>query len=514
MNMTQLMQYIPCELIRKASHPQDLDYFDIRLLCGQETEFIDNCIYLGSLADVPVSMYRDKSVGVITMDDTDGIDYGIDCIRLSEGTNMLALFEKLKELWYNSNIGSLVSTLGSIFSSTNLNHIVTQTSRIMNNPVVLFDYNSQLLAACCEQPINDPDIVQLLESGHLPPQYVKDMRKIDSAKQLLRSSTPVLFPADGINTTHNRLLGMVRLNQRTQATISVLEYNRKLTITDSNILGNICGILSQAVESRSKGTHHATLMGLQYENRLNALLKGETYDLAWIPGWLNYIRWDKYQHFHVVSIHAEDDLRNTAQRYELIERLRLHFPHRSIFLDKAGLIILINPKDSVVLRQFIEALENVLPEYQVTGGISKQFSDIQELAEHYRQAEAAIRIHALLGRTSSVCLFADLLSYELLLTAHGNHALKRYDDDRLQLLRKYDRQYGTEYYKTLHTYLQCACNRSKTAQELFISRNTMDYRINKIRELLMLKDNDGEECMQLLLAFKARELKDHLSPIE
>ena len=27
----------------------------------------------------------------------------------------------------------------------------------------------------------------------------------------------------------------------------------------------------------------------------------------------------------------------------------------------------------------------------------------------------------------------------------------------------------------------------------------------------MLKDNDGEECMQLLLAFKARELKDHLS---
>lgn len=124
-----------------------------------------------------------------------------------------------------------MSTLGSIFASTNLDHIVTQTSRIMNNPVVLFDYNSRLLAACCQQPIDDPDTVQLLESGCLPPQYVKDMRKLDSAKELLRSSTPVLFTADGVNTTHNRLMGMVRLNRRTLATISVLEYNPSPTAT-------------------------------------------------------------------------------------------------------------------------------------------------------------------------------------------------------------------------------------------------------------------------------------------
>ena len=57
------------------------------------------------------------------------------------------------------------------------------------------------------------------------------MRKLDSAKELLRSSTPVLFTADGVNTTHNRLMGMVRLNRRTLATISVLEYNPSPTAT-------------------------------------------------------------------------------------------------------------------------------------------------------------------------------------------------------------------------------------------------------------------------------------------
>lgn len=511
MNMMQLTQYISPELICETAFPQNLDYFDIRLLCGAETEFINNCIYLGSLIDVPSELYWDSSIGLITTDSVDIVSSRLDCIRLSGEVNMLVLFEKLKELWYNSNIGHLMNMLGSIFSSNNLKHMVTQASHIMNNPVVLFDYNSRLLAACCEQPIDDPDIAFLLEHGHLPPQYVKDMRKIDGAKQLLRGNTPVLFPADGINTTHNRLLGMVRLNQRTQATLSVLEYNRKLTIADSNILGNICGILTQAVESRNKGTHHATLMSLQYENRLQSLLNGEDYDLSWVPGWLAYIRWEAYQHFRVVSIYAPDGLHNTAQRYELIEKLRLQFPHRAVFLDENGLLILINPEDPAVFRQFVDVLETVLPDYHMIGGISKQFSDIQELAEHYAQAEDAIRIHALLGRTEAVCQFTDLLPYDLLLAASGKHALRRYNDERLHMLREYDQHYGTDYYLTLSVYLKCACNRTKAAQQLFISRNTMDYRINKIRELLLLNDNDGEECLRLQLAFKSCELEEYLS---
>lgn len=69
-----------------------------------------------------------------------------------------------------------------------------------------------------------------------------------------------------------------------------------------------CVRLSQAVESRSKGSHHATLMSLQYENRLQALLEEESYDLSWVSGWLNHIRRESYQHFRVISVHAPDEL--------------------------------------------------------------------------------------------------------------------------------------------------------------------------------------------------------------
>lgn len=41
------------------------------------------------------------------------------------------------------------------------------------------------------------------------------------------------------------------------------------------------------MESRSKGSHHATLMSLQYENRLQALLEEESYDLSWVSARLH-----------------------------------------------------------------------------------------------------------------------------------------------------------------------------------------------------------------------------------
>lgn len=59
MNITQLMQYISPELICQVVYPQNIDYLDIRLLCGAETEFINNCIYLGSLANISASLYQD-----------------------------------------------------------------------------------------------------------------------------------------------------------------------------------------------------------------------------------------------------------------------------------------------------------------------------------------------------------------------------------------------------------------------------------------------------------------------
>lgn len=510
MNLIQLKEYIAPEFISNVVTPKKLDYSDIRLVCGTQTTFMDNCIYMGSLSDVPVEAYKGKLIGLITKDDADHADMEFDRIILSENTNLLALYEELKSLWNSNSIGQIVDILSMIFTSKNLNHIINQTSRIMGNPVFLIDYNSRLLAYCCDQPIDDPDIRYMLSYGHMAPQYVKETRGTDISKMLFNSMAPIMVEADGIHSSHKRLMGMIWANQRSQAMITVLEYNRRLTIADSNILGNICGMLSQLIERRSRHDRQANIISMMYETRLLALIKQEDYDLSWVSGWLSYMRWDTYQNFHTIVIQNDDDRCNSAQIMEITDKLRQRIMNRYMILHKNGIVILINARDRESFMQFIEALEDILPEYGFKAGVSKRFTQIREISEHCRQAEDAVKINQLLDQKRAVSIFDKCIPYELLIKAGGGNSgdsLRRYDDYRLQLLNEYDRRCGTDYYLTLYTYLQSACSRTQAARRLYINRNTMDYRMNKIREMLKLNDYDGEECFKLYLAFKAREME-------
>lgn len=508
MNMLQLKKHIAPTCISKVVTPKNLDYSGIRLICGPETMFIDYCIYVGSLTGIPYEAYQNKLIGLLTTEDLQAMRVQIDCIQLTDSTNMLALYEELRDLWNNSSIGKIVSILGTIFKSTNLDHIINQTSWIMDNPVFLVDYNSKLLAYCAEQPIDDPDMRYLIEHGHMSAQYVKETRNKDIYNRLLKSPTPIMLEADGVELTHRRINSIIWVNQKSQAMISVLEYNRKLTLADSNILGNICGILSQRIESRSYHDRQTNIISIMYESRLNALISEDSYDLSWVPGWLTYMRWEKYQVFHAAVVHTDDKLRNSAQVLEIKSKLQKSIPGRHVFLHENGIVIILNVKDATSFREMVEALKEVLASYGLSAGISKRFTHIRELAEHCRQAEDAIRIAKLLGQPCVISSFDMQMPYALLLSAQTQSALSRYDDYRLHVLRDYDKRFGADYYLTLYTYLQCACNRTQAAQRLHINRNTMDYRMNKIREILELGESDGDECTNLYLSFKAHELRE------
>lgn len=53
----------------------------------------------------------------------------------------------------------------------------------------------------------------------------------------------------------------------------------------------------------------------------------------------------------------------------------------------------------------------------------------------------------------------------------------------LSLLRKYDKQSGSQLYETLETYTACGFNNAQTAAELFLHRNTLSYRLQKISNM-------------------------------
>ena len=77
--------------------------------------------------------------------------------------------------------------------------------------------------------------------------------------------------------------------------------------------------------------------------------------------------------------------------------------------------------------------------------------------------------------------------------------------EKLLLLKQMDEQNGTEYMKTLKTYLDLHQNAVQSAKELYIHRSTFLYRLEKIKSILESDLDDTEELLYLELSFRLLE---------
>lgn len=66
-------------------------------------------------------------------------------------------------------------------------------------------------------------------------------------------------------------------------------------------------------------------------------------------------------------------------------------------------------------------------------------------------------------------------------------------------------QMQEELRKTLQTYLACGSSITKTAESLFLHRNTIKYRIKKCEEILGIELSNVSDCFQIQLALVLTE---------
>ena len=94
----------------------------------------------------------------------------------------------------------------------------------------------------------------------------------------------------------------------------------------------------------------------------------------------------------------------------------------------------------------------------------------------------------------------DLIFPYLLYQLRGlNHDLG-FTHPAIEKLKNYDQEKGSELCKTLITYLENERNLTETARLLFIHRNTLSNRIEKIQEIADINLDDPTERLYILLS--------------
>lgn len=173
-----------------------------------------------------------------------------------------------------------------------------------------------------------------------------------------------------------------------------------------------------------------------------------------------------------------------------------------------------SPSEIVVLKSMIHPegdigsmiakMEKILQNgVKGKAGIGPDCLNIQEIKQSYKMAKRAIAVGKKMNPERHVFHYKEV-EFEILLSEAGRlplvkRALEFYD-------RLLEQDETGELQETLHIYIQEKGELNKTAQKLFIHRNTLRYRLEKIQKLTGKDPHNIKDLLQLYTALMVHRL--------
>ena len=178
-----------------------------------------------------------------------------------------------------------------------------------------------------------------------------------------------------------------------------------------------------------------------------------------------------------------------------------------LVLPQAGSILVLIPvtqlEDGQIRDILVRIVERVKKEQgaQLCVGIGNSAAYLDEVKRSRNEASAALRAASATNMQERVFFYKDQGIYTLISHVDDTRILDEYVEAQLGRLLRYDEVNTGSLSETLENYLAHNCNAKKTAEDMFIHRNTLNYRMKKISELLNCGFEDMDKCLELKLAF-------------
>lgn len=132
-------------------------------------------------------------------------------------------------------------------------------------------------------------------------------------------------------------------------------------------------------------------------------------------------------------------------------------------------------------------------------GMGEAETSLSKVKFSFQNAISALKIAR--SENKNFFRFKELGSYQILLSIEDTDLLHRLKREYLEVIEDYDRENDMELLETLETYIQCKGSVNEAASRMFLHRNTVNYRMKKIRELLPFDMDDPDNYFMLKMAF-------------
>jgi len=202
-------------------------------------------------------------------------------------------------------------------------------------------------------------------------------------------------------------------------------------------------------------------------------------------------------------------------------RIQDNYPG-SIFYDHENLLTCLvslskDPTGTRLKNWLQELARQMNNEYDVclSIGIGNACQHISDYRRGFAEAHEALQMGQNLFQEKSqepqfqpvVTHFNDLGVYRYLYKIAHMDDLRDVYQDQVARIDSYDRRKNTDLLDTLETYLECAGNLTKTSERLFVHRNTLIQRLDRLQSLCDIDLQERSNWLTLQVAIKVYKLR-------
>ncbi len=391
--------------------------------------------------------------------------------------------------------------LEALYQSSGLQSIVNAAADIVENSILINDISYHVIAKSYRTLSGKIFLEGVTSNGFIMEDTVDSMRNQGVFRAIRQLKSPLLKQQEG--TQNSWLFRSVRINDIPVADIAIFADNRPFRYIDFLLTELLCKII--AIELQ-KDEFYKRNGNMAYSYFIHDLLRGTLNNQNVIIQRAKMLGLKLYDSYWIAVANTGNSSANRSGIDYIASQLHLLLPEGKWIIYQQMIIALFSRPEGKKLSPHEQTqLDHFASENQLSIGLSDLFYDPAQTPLYYTQALHACSTIAPEKPAYGVKAFSDVLIYYIIQVMEQQHDYREMLHPALIKLEEYDKQYNTGLMSTLRQYLLYARNMTKVAAILNIHRNTLLYRLNRIKELTNLDLESGDEMIKLMLHIKIKE---------
>ena len=309
---------------------------------------------------------------------------------------------------------------------------------------------------------------------------------------------------EGIGKLIPRILQKVIVHGKPAAFIGIFQMNRPFDECDLKTTDLLCDILAILLANDPD----ILLPGMtMHEGILHDLLDGNISSATVLNDRLRAANWTPKTFFQCALItpsHLAEGIDNADY---LSFRILSSIPDAHVLHIDEGLLVLLNYKESSAPEDIGKDLRILAEQYNLFVNVSNPFRNLYHLKIFYDSCKTIRNIARKKKRGSRVTYFDDVIFSALTGTLTPEEKLT-FPQTAYKTLYAYDSVHNTDLCTTLNTYIEHGCAITEASQALFIHRNTMAKRLDRIREISGINLQSGKQLIHFYLTGRILQNSD------